>query len=406
MARYEFRGRDRRGGLVRGTREAQSAEAVAAELMAVDIVPVEIVLERPHVDWPRLLAKLRGRRFTTDQLILFSRQMHGLTRAGVPLSRGLRTVTESLAPGPFREALDEIGTALEEGRDLAGSMARRPDVFPPLYVSIVRVGEQLGKLDEAFARLHVYLTNDKTTRQQVKSALRYPTIVLVAIAIAVWIITVKVIPTFAQVYAHFHAKLPWATRLILAVSDFAARYWIPITVAVAASVVLLRLYLRTPRGRYLWDRAKLRLPVVGSIALRGSLARFARAFGMSYRAGLPIVQSLGLIARSVGNEFLAERILAMRKGIERGESVSRTAQAVGLFTPVVLQMLQIGDETGAIDDMMDEVATFYEEEVAYEVRNLSTLIEPMLVVALGIMVLILALGVFLPMWDLIQVVQH
>lgn len=406
MARYDFRGRDRRGGLVRGVREAESAEAVAAELMAVDIVPVAITPERPHTDWPRLLARLRGRRFTTDQLILFSRQMHGLTRAGVPLSRGLESLLESIRPGPFRDALAEIRTALEEGRDLAGAMARRPDVFPPLYVSIVRVGEQLGKLDEAFARLHVYLTRDKTTRQQIVSALRYPTIVLVAMAVAVWIITVKVIPIFAHVYAHFHARLPWATRLILAVSSFAARFWIPVTAAVVLGIVAARLWLRTPRGRYVWDRTKLRLPVVGDIALRGSLARFARAFAMSYRAGLPIVQALGLIARGVGNEFVAERVLAMRVGIERGESISRTARAVGLFTPVVLQMLRVGDETGAIDDMMDEVATFYEEEVAYEVRNLSTLIEPFLVVALGIMVLLLALGVFLPMWDLIQVVQH
>jgi MSHA biogenesis protein MshG len=406
VTRYDFRGRDRRGGLVRGVREAESAEAVAAELMAVDIVPVEISPERPRTDWARLLAPLRGRRFTTDQLILFSRQMHGLTRAGVPLSRGLESLLESLRPGPFRDALVEIRGALDEGRDLAGAMAHRPDVFPPLYVSIVRVGEQLGKLDEAFARLHVYLTRDKTTRQQIVSALRYPAVVVVAMAVAVWIITVKVIPIFAHVYAHFHARLPWATRLILAVSDFAARYWIVVTVVVVAGVVAARFYLKTPQGRYAWDRIKLRIPVVGGIALRGSLARFARAFAMSYRAGLPIVQALGLIARGVGNEFVAERILAMRAGIERGESIFRTAHAVGLFTPVVLQMLRVGDETGAIDDMMDEVATFYEEEVAYEVRNLSTLIEPFLVVALGIMVLILALGVFLPMWDLIQVVQH
>ena len=391
---------------MRGIREAESAEVVAAELMAVDIIPVTITPEQTRTDWSRLFAALRGRRFTTDQLILFSRQMHGLTRAGVPLSRGLECLLESLPPGRFREALAEIQTALEEGRDLAGAMARRPDVFPPLYVSIVRVGEQLGKLDEAFARLHTYLERDKTTRQQIVAALRYPTIVLVAIAVAVWVITVKVIPVFAHVYAHFRARLPWATRLILAVSDFASHYWLVVTLLVVAAIVAARLYLRTPRGRYLWDRTKLRFPVVGGITLKGSLARFARAFAMSYRAGLPIVQALGLIARGVGNEFVAERILAMRGGIERGESISRTARAVGLFTPVVLQMLRIGDETGAIDDMMDEVATFYEDEVAYEVRNLSTLIEPFLVVALGVMVLILALGVFLPMWDLIQVVQH
>ncbi len=406
MARYDFRGRDRRGGLIRGVREAESAEAVAAELMAVDIVPVEITPEHARTDWSRLLAPLRGRRFTTDQLILFSRQMHGLTRAGVPLSRGLESLLESLRPGPFRDALVEIRAALEEGRDLAGAMARRADVFPPLYVSIIRVGEQLGKLDEAFSRLHIYLSRDKTTRQQIVTALRYPTIVIIAMAIAVWIITVKVIPIFAHVYARFHARLPWATRLILAVSGFAARYWLVVTLATVVAALVTRAYLRTPRGRYVWDRTKLRLPVVGGITLRGSLARFARAFAMSYRAGLPIVQALALIARGVGNEFVAERILAMRVGIERGESISRTARAVGLFTPVVLQMLRVGDETGAIDDMMDEVATFYEEEVAYEVRNLSTLIEPLLVVVLGVMVLILALGVFLPMWDLIQVVQH
>ena len=407
MAHFAFRGRDRRGALVTGQREAEGPEAVASQLLTVGITPVEIRLRAPEPSWLTAIKKAwPGRRISQDDLILFSRQMHALTRAGVPINQGLDSLAQSTRVGALREALRSLMGSLEEGRDLASAMQRCPDVFPPIYASIIRVGENSGKLEESFLQLYAYLQRDKTTRNQLKSALRYPAIVVIAIAVAIGIITVEVIPAFARVYAQFHSKLPLPTRIILAVSDFASHYWLLVLALIVVSTIAIRIYIRTESGRYRFDALKLKMPVLGPVALRGGLARFARAFAMSFRSGVPVVQAMGLIAESVGNEYLGERILAMRTGIERGESLSRTAETVGLFTPLVIQMLRVGDETGATDDMLDEVATYYEDEVDYDVRNMGALIEPILIVILGLLVLILALGVFLPMWDLIQVIQH
>ncbi len=407
MVEFTFRGRDRRGALVTGYREAEGPEAVANQLLTVGITPVEIRPRPAEPDWLTTMRRLwPGRRVRTDELLLFSRQMHALTRAGVPINRGLKSLMDSTRTPALREALAALLASLEEGRDLASSMQRCPQVFPPLYISIVRVGEASGKLEESFLRLHEYLQRDKNTRNQLKTALRYPAIVIIAISIAIAVITVKVIPAFARVYAQFHGELPLPTRIILAVSNFASHYWFLVLALIILTTLAFRIYIRTERGRYWWDTLKLRLPVFGPLVLRGGLARFSRAFAMSYRAGVPMVQAMGLIAQSVGNEYLGERILAMRTGVERGESLSTTAETVGLFTPLVVQMLRVGDETGAADDMLDEVAIYYEDEVDYDVRNIGALIEPILIVALGLVVLILALGVFLPMWDLIQVVQH
>ncbi len=407
MALFLFRGRDRRGALVTGQREADGPEAVANQLLTVGITPVEIRERTPEPAWLLTLKKAwPGRRVTLDDLILFSRQMHALTRAGVPINRALDCLAQSTRVGALKEAMLILMGSLEEGRDLASSMQRCPHVFPPIYASIIRVGENSGKLEESFLQLHRYLERDKTTRNQLKNALRYPAIVVIAIAVAIGIITVMVIPAFARVYAQFHSQLPLPTRIILAVSNFASHDWLLILALIIFSTTAAKIYIRTESGRYRFDALKLKLPILGPIALRGGLARFARAFAMSYRSGVPVVQAMGLIAESVGNDYLGERILAMQTGIERGESLSRTAENVSLFTPLVIQMLRVGDETGATDDMLDEVATYYEEEVDYDVRNMGALIEPILIIALGLMVLILALGVFLPMWDLIQVIQH
>lgn len=407
MAQFIFRGRDRRGALVTGQREADGAETVASQLLTVGITPVEIRERPPEPAWWVALKKAwPGRKVSLDDLILFSRQMHALLRAGVPITQSLDSLAQSTHVIALQEALRSLMGSLEEGRDLASAMQRCPDVFPPLYISIVRVGENSGRLEESFEQLYTYLQRDKTTRNQLKSAFRYPLIVVIAIAVAIGIITVKVIPAFARVYAQFHGKLPLPTRIILAISGFASHYWLLVLALIIVSTLAFRIYIRTETGRYRFDAFKLKMPVLGPVVLRGALARFARAFAMSLRSGVPVVQAMGLIAQSVGNEYLGERILAMRTGIERGESLSRTADTVGLFTPLVIQMLRVGDETGSADEMLDEVATYYEDEVDYDVRNMGALIEPILIVALGFMVLVLALGVFLPMWDLIQVIQH
>ncbi len=406
MPQYKYKGRNDKGELISGVLEGESSDGVARQLMNTGITPVEIQAheERPSTDIGELMRRQIGfQKVRITDLQLFCRQMYSLTRSGVPITRGLRSLAASATNPLLRRVIGELVESLESGRDLAGSLARHPDVFPPVLVSIVRVGEDSGRLEESFQRLYEYFTLEKKTGQQIKSAMRYPLIVLVAMSIAIGVLVMVVIPAFTSVFAQFGADLPLPTRIILGVSDFASSYWYLVLGGVAALVFALRAWVRTESGRYRWDRAKFRIPVVGSIVLRGTLARFARTFAMSYRSGVPLLQALNLVSRAVDNEYVAERILQMRNGVERGESLSRTATTTGLFTPLVLQMLAVGEETGAVDEMLDEAAEFYEQEVAYELENIGASIEPILIVIMGALVLVLALGVFLPMWDLARV---
>jgi MSHA biogenesis protein MshG len=275
-------------------------------------------------------------------------------------------------------------------------------VFSPFYVAMVYVGETTGMLEEIFLRLFNHLEFQEFMRNQVKSALRYPVFVLVAMAVAIVIINLFVIPAFAKVYKGFNAELPLITKLLIGFSDFMVSSWPLLLAALVGAAFAFRGYTRTSAGRHAWDRFKLRIPIAGKIIFKATLARFSRSFALSMRSGVPVVQGLTLVAQTVDNSFVAERVDNMREGVERGESVLRTAIDAGVFTPVVLQMMMVGEESGALDDMMQEIADMYQREVEYELKTLGAQIEPVLILCLGVLVLILALGVFLPIWDLGQ----
>ena len=215
-----------------------------------------------------------------------------------------------------------------------------------------------------------------------------------------FIINMFVIPTFAKVFAGFGAELPLPTRILLSISEFTVSYWYIIFGILLAVYFAFRHYIKTEKGHWQWDRFITRIPIIGSIVLRATLARFARSFSMSLRAGVPLVTGLALVSRAVDNVFVGGHIADMRNGIERGDTLTRTAANTEMFTPLIIQMLTVGEETGNVDDMLEEVADFYDREVEYDVKNMTSAIEPILIVFIGAMVLVLALGVFLPMWDL------
>jgi len=266
----------------------------------------------------------------------------------------------------------------------------------------VRVGEVSGRLVEVFHRLFLHLESERDVREQVRAALRYPTIVVIAAALALVVLNIFVIPVFAGVYAGFQAKLPAMTRLLIAFSEWSVRWWPAIALAAVGAAFGIRAALASPRGRYWWDRQKLRLPIVGDIVLKGTLARFARGFAMASQSGIPVLQALTVVARTADNAYIARRIEEMREGIERGESLYRCAAASGVFTPVVLQMIAVGEEAGEIDTLLTEIAGMYEREIAYAIKRLSTKVEPVLLLFIAAIVLVLALGIFLPMWSLGQ----
>lgn len=406
MPVFAYKGRSVRGALMQGLIDANSIDTVATQLMNSGITPIDITQSGgDEVTTKSVFLYLHSRPPGLDDLILFSRQMYTLMKAGVPLVRSILGLTQSTRNLQMVDALKDILTNIESGRDLSSSLARHPGIFSSLFISMVHIGEETGRLDESFLRISEYLAREKDTRERIKTALRYPVFVIVAIGIALTIINIWVIPAFAGLFAKAGVALPWQTRLLLTVSAFFVQWWPVMLGGIIASVFGFRVYTKTENGRYLWDHYKLRLPLVGDIIRRATLARFARAFSMSLTSGVPLIQAMTVVARSVDNEFIAEHILSMRNGIERGESLTRTAAVTNMFTPLVLQMMAVGEETGQVDDLLAEVADYYEREVDYDIKNLSALIEPIMIIIIGIMVLILALGVFLPMWDLATVIR-
>jgi MSHA biogenesis protein MshG len=398
---FRYNGRTARGEAVTGALESDSPEALATHLFARGITPIEIkAVAETHDVLGELWQRLGGGRPTATDLILFSRQMYAITKAGVPLLRGMQSIGASTANATMRATLASVIESLQAGRDLTFAFGRFPDIFSRFYLSVIKVGESSGTLETAFLRMYEYLGMQKRIRDKVKAALRYPATVIVAIAIAIAVITMWVLPKFAPIFAALGNNLPWATRVLLGTSSLTSKYWYLVIGAGVVATVVFRLWVREPAGRYKWDRFKLRAPVIGGIVRCASLAQICRSFALTLEAGVPMIQALNTIARASGNDYLNERVLALRDGVERGEGLYRTAQTVDLFTPLALQMISVGEETGALGEMLTEVADFYEREVDYDLENLSAAIEPLLILGVGGMVLVLALGVFLPLWDM------
>ena len=402
---YAYTGRNARGELIKGRIEGNDSGAVADQLLTTGITPVDIqqAAGAGRRGGSVLKSSLFAAPVTLVDLMLFSRQMYTLLKSGVPIMRALAGLEESMINPSFKTVLADLRTSLDSGRELSASMRRHPQVFSNFYVNLVRIGESTGMLQDVFLRLYEHIEFEKEIRERIKSALRYPLFVVAAMVIALIVINIIVIPAFAKLFQGFNAQLPLMTRILIGISEFTVHYW-PLLLALAGGAAYgFHLWKNTASGKYTWDRLKLRLPVAGPIINKATLARFARSLALSMRSGVPVVQGLTAVAGVVENDFLADRIEKMREGVERGESVLRTSANAGVFTPVVLQMIAVGDETGELDDLLLEVAELYEREVDYDIKTLAAQIEPVLVVFLGVIVLILALGVFLPIWDLSRV---
>ena len=407
MAIFDYTGRNQSGELVAGRREADSSDSLAGQLTAANVTPVSIDEAVISAEFSESLKKMLGiGKPKLVDLILFSRQMYALAKSGVPIIKGLGLIAGSTRNKIFAEALSEVVEDLESGQTLSAALSHHMDIFSPLYINIIRVGEETGNLDESFLRLYEYLDTDKVTLERIKSALFYPTTVLIAIVLAITFLMAKVIPKFAMVFEKFNLELPFQTQILIALSNFVVDYWWLLLLLSVSLVVGLRKYIKTDAGRFKWHRQKLKIPRIGDILKRALLGRFSRAFAMSYSAGVPILQTLTTTAKAVDNDYMELKINKIRNEVERGETITRAARSANMFTPLVLQMLEVGEETGRLDEMMQEVAEFYEREVAYDVENISKIIEPILTVVMGLMVLILALGIFLPMWDLIKITQR
>ena len=404
MTIYDWRGRDARGEAVQGQIEAETESGVAEQLMALGVAPVQIaaaallVATKPKVGLTRF-----GRKpIVVEDILVFSRQMYTLNKAGIPIFKAFAGLEASASKPAMIELLQEIRSSLDQGRDLSVALARHPKVFSPFYVVMVQIGELTGRLSEVFLHLYEHIEFERDVRERIKQAMRYPVFVLIALAIAIAILTVFVIPVFAKVFESFNAQLPLLTRGLLAFSGWMVAWWPVLLIGGVGISALVRRYLATAVGRYRWDEVKLRLPIVGDIFLKGALSRFARSFALAMQSSVPLVQGLTVVALTVDNVFIGRRIEQMRDGIEMGSSISRCAAATGVFTPLVLQMMAVGEETGEFDSLMLEISRMYDQQTDYSIKGLAAATEPILLVVVAGLVLLLALGVFLPLWSLGQ----
>jgi len=402
MDLFEYKGRNKHGEIMQGTIQSPNPAAVAAWMVESGISPIRIRLQANKLKGqPQWLLALQGAGTVKPaELLLFTRQMGTLAKAGVPMMQALAGMLKALVNPALAEVIREIRADLDKGAELSGAMARHPKVFDHYYVSMVRVGESSGKLEEVFKSLFKQLEFDKHMKQKIKRAFRYPSFVLAAMSIAVAIMTVFVIPVFAKVFSTMHVTLPPLTIALLAVSDFAVNYWWAVLAMIGGSFYAFKAFVKRPDGSYLWAKLRLRFPVVGPILRKATLARFCRSFATASKSGVPLEQAFTLVSRVVDNAFYEQRILLMRDGVERGESMLRVAQTAGIFAPLELQMIAVGEESGDIEGMLAEIADMYQEEVEFEVDSMSESIEPILLGFMGVLVGILMLAIFMPLWDL------
>jgi len=410
MPAFNYIGRDASGSRVKGVVEAANSVVVAEQLSRKRIIPISIEsannatanLGSKDIDINDLLGL---NQVTLDDLIVFCRQMYALVKSGVPILRAINGMAESSTSVKLKSALTEVSAQLEGGFPLSTALHQHPKLFSPLFVSLVHVGENTGNLDDAFLKLASYFEREQETRKRIKTALRYPSFVLIAIVAALVILNIFVIPTFANMFTKLGADLPWATKILIGSSNFFLNYWPHMLIVSIVAIFSLRRYLKTPKGMYLWDKRKLKLPVVGGVIERSILSRFAHSFAIILRAGVPMTSGLTLVADAVDNTYMREKILAMRSSIESGESLLRAGVTSTLFTPLVLQMIAVGEETGRVDELLREVGDYYEREVDYELSTLTARIEPIMIAIVAGMVLVLALGIFSPMWDMMSAFQ-
>lgn len=404
MAIYQYKARDNFGKAIQGIMGADSENAVADKLKEMGYVPVAIRQARKQSLLDKILDRLRGVRFS--DLNIFTRQFFALQKAGLPLLSSLNALREEAHNTVLKEVIGQLIREVEAGSNLSSALERHPRVFNNLYVNLVRSGETTGKLAEALERLANLGEHEEMIRLRIKAAMRYPIIVVITIIIGFLVLTTLVMPRFARVYSQFNTVLPLPTRLLLGVNYAVRNFWWLLIIIFAVGIFLVRKFIATEKGRFLWDNLKLKLPIFGPLLLKLTMSRFSRVVGTLMRSGVPILQILELVSESVGNTVVSRTIDNIKVSVNEGKGMLEPMKISGMFPPVVIQMVSVGEETGKVDELLLHVSDYYDSQIDYTINNLVSLIEPILILVLGCAVLFMALGVFLPMWNLMSLFKR
>jgi len=405
MTEYSYRAFDRAGKSVQGTMAAEGVDAVAQKLKQLGYIPVKIQPNQSNIfDVDHWLSGFK--KFRQSDLNVITRQLATLQRAGIPLLVSLRAVTEEIDHPRVRTVLTQVYEAIEGGKSLSEALADHPTVFNELYVQMIRAGETAGILDQMLDRLAELGEHEEETSMQIQSALQYPLIVLSVITIVFVFLMTFVVPRFAKLFDRFDAELPIPTQILLGISHLFQHYWLGVLIAVGLSIWGFRWFLSTPAGREKVDRWILKIPVLGPLLKKIYLSRFAQIVGLLAQGGVPIFETLKIAAGVVGNQMVAGAIKKIADGVTEGKGLSEPMKDSKVFPPLLVHMVKIGEESGKIDEFLLRASQHYDKQADYTIKRLGTLIEPFLLAILGGMVLVLALGIFVPMWNMIYLFRR
>lgn len=402
MPSFQYRARDKQGSLVTGSLEAENKSQLESALDRMGLIPIQIMAKGRSLKLPGLDS---FQKISPQDLILFSRQLATLFGAGVPLTRALYALERQVTNPKFVQIIKAIREEVEGGASLSAAISKHKE-FPELYANMIEAGEAGGILEGVLDRLAFMLEKTSENKSKVKSATLYPKILIGAIVAAVVVLMNFVVPKFGKLYASFQIELPLPTRILIVLSDAFVNYWYIALVFFIVLYLGFRSYLKTESGRLNWDNLSLRIPVFGTLAHKSILSRFSRVLGSLYKSGLPILQSLDIVSRAVENKAIAADIKRIEEEVRAGKSLTEPMSKSRHFPPMMLQMVAVGEDTGNLDEMLEKVAQYYDQEVDATIRNLTTLLEPILLSFIFAMVLFLALAIFLPMWDIMKIVRR
>lgn len=399
MGKFTYKARDEKGSLVTGIIEGDNRRAAYAQIDALGLFPVAVSEAREEIfSIESFLTALKPVRY--DDIIFFTRQLQTVIRAGIPILSGLRALEEQTSNVKLRGAIREMVQDIDKGASLSDAMMKQKKLFPDLYTSMVKAGEIGGSLEEVLERLATLLEFQLKTKEMLKSAIRYPIFVVTTLLIAFLVLINFVVPRFAVLFRGAKMDLPLPTRMLLLTNDIFQNYAIYLGISIFILIGGFLLYKRTDAGTFEIDRLKLRVPLIGPIILKICMSRFANMFENLIKVGIPVVRTLEVVSRTVGNEYIAQKIIEISGKIEKGLGISRPLREAEIFPPLIIHLISTGEQTGSLEDMLKEVSTHYDREITYSINRLSTWIEPLLTAGLSLMVLFLALAIFLPWWNM------
>jgi len=397
MPSYEWKGRDQSGNAQSGVLIGDSKDAVIAALRRQQIVVTTVKEKGKEIALPKFGGGIRPK-----DIAIFTRQFSVMIDAGLPLVQCLDILGQQQSNKAFQKVILQVRQDVEAGSSLAEAMRKHPQAFDNLYVNMVAAGEAGGILDTILQRLAKYIEKAVKLKAQVKSAMIYPTAVVTIAVVVVYVILWKVIPVFASLFEGLGAQLPFLTQVVVTASNFVGRFWWLIFLLVGSTIYAVRYYYKTPAGRYQIDKFLLKLPVMGMLLRKIAVARFCRTLGTLLSSGVAILESLDITARTSGNAVIEEAILHVRKEVEEGKALAEPLARTEQFPPMVCQMIGVGEQTGAMDTMLSKIADFYEDEVDLAVEGMMALIEPVMIAFLGVVIGVIVVAMYLPMFSLIS----